>query len=356
MRLSVVVPTFNRAGLLSLTVPALMRQVVRDPVTYEVVFVSNGSTDETAAVLAEAVSEHPGRLRFLHIPPTGGPAAPRNVGIRAATGDVVVILDDDVVPDPDLVQRHGEFHARHPERHHAALGEVYVPEHMASDPMSLFHSFPYDEVRGLDRLGYLHFWTCNVSVKRDFMLQAGMFDERFLNYEDIVCGHRLAAGGMHLHFLPEARGQHLHQVRPSGIPAKGLFYGRWLFACEQHIPDLALKRRFGILSPDLGPALFAWRLVKRMALRVLSNPLTDAVLRALGATASQRSRLTDLYYRMIFRRHVLAGYAQARQRARAGAGFPTDERRAEWVGDAPPGTTSRGSGPGTSPSAAGTRR
>src|SRR3990167_1970243 len=178
MRISVVIQTFNRSSLLARTIPALANQQTRTGIAYEVIFVSNGSSDNNHSHLKEAVACYPDRCRYFYIDPTGGPSAPRNVGIRAATGDVVIILDDDVLPDPDLVLRHAEFHLAHPEPHHAALGEVYVPPDLLDEPMSLFHSFPYDEVRNLDRLSYLHFWTCNVSVKRQFMPEAGMFDAR----------------------------------------------------------------------------------------------------------------------------------------------------------------------------------
>src|SRR5512142_1167004 len=140
MDVSVVIPTFNRAGLIGTTIPALMNQQVGE-FSYEVVFVSNGSSDNTEAVLSEAAARYDGKLRYIVIAPTGGPAAPRNVGIRAARGNAIVILDDDVLPDPDLVLRHAEFHRDHPEAHQAAVGEVYVPPQLLHDPISLFHTF-----------------------------------------------------------------------------------------------------------------------------------------------------------------------------------------------------------------------
>jgi hypothetical protein len=187
---------------------------------------------------------------------------------------------------------------------------------MLSDPMSLFHAFPYDEVRPLERLSYLHFWTCNLSIKRQFMLDSGMFDERFLAYEDVLCGHRLASQGMHLHFLPSARGQHLHQMKPSGVPAKGLWYGRWLYAFVECLPEPAVKKRFGILSADIGAGLLCRRLLNRMAFRVIDNPLTGGFLRLLGATGNKRTRITDFYYFLMFRRNLLAGYYEAKREAR----------------------------------------
>lgn len=337
LRVSIVVPTFNRARLLPKTIPALANQQTRPGVSYEVIFVSNGSTDASDAILKEAVARYPDRLRYHWIAPTGGPSAPRNRGIREATGDVIVILDDDVLPDPDLVLRYAEFHLAHPEPNHAAVGEAYVPPHLLDDPMSLFHVFPYDKVRHLERLPYLYFWTCNVSVKRSFMLESGMFDERFLYNEDVICGHRLDRAGMHLHFLPAARGEHLHQLQPSGLEAKGIFTGRWIHATVQHLPEREIIDRYGVLSPKLGPARYAKRLLNRIAFRALDNPLTHAALKMAGATNGKRSRASDLHYYLVFRRNIVRGYNQAKREARAGVKPVADDPSSAWVdrGDTP---------------------
>jgi glycosyltransferase involved in cell wall biosynthesis len=329
MHLSVVIPTFNRAKLLVDTIPALLNQRTTD-FSYEVIFVSNGSTDISDGVLKDAAARNPEKLRYFYIQPTGGPSAPRNVGIRAATGNIVIILDDDVLPDNDLVLRYAEFHKQFPELHHAAIGEAYVPASVLVDPLSVFHSFPYNEVRNLDRLSYLHFWTCNVSIKRKFMLDAGMFDERFLGYEDILCGRRLNDHGMHLHFLPAARGQHLHQIKKEGIPAKGRWYGRWLYAFVEQLPEPAVKKRYGILSPDIGAITLAKRLVNRLGFRIVDNPLTFACLKMLGAAGARRSRVSDFYYFLIFRRNLLAGYYEAKRFARASRRPAIEVITAEW--------------------------
>lgn len=318
MKISVVIPTYNRAKLLVNTIPALASQHVDPDLDYEVLFVSNGSTDNTEGVMHDAIERWPGRFRYWRINPTGGPSAPRNHGIRAAEGDVIVILDDDVLPEPDLVLAFADFHRRHPALTDAAIGEAYVPQNLLADPMSKFHIFPYDELRTLPRLNYLHFWTCNVSLKREFMLNHGMFDESFLYYEDILCGHKLEQAGMQLHFCPEARGQHLHQMTAAGLPAKGRFLGRWVQPLLERIPDPQAATRLGVLSRDLPMRVYARRSLGRMVFRTMDNPLTAATLEMLGARTSMRNAITDFYYGLIFRRNLIDGYEEARREAAAG--------------------------------------
>ena len=127
MDLSIVIPTYNRARLLPTTVAALAAQETTPDDSYEVIFVSNGFTDGTDSLLLETCSRHPSIFRYFRIDPTGGPSAPRNFGIRAAQGEILIILDDDVLPEPTLVRSHAEFHKRYPDRRHAAIGDAYVP-------------------------------------------------------------------------------------------------------------------------------------------------------------------------------------------------------------------------------------
>ncbi|MGH9785876.1 MAG: glycosyltransferase family 2 protein, partial [Terriglobia bacterium] len=77
MHISVVIPTFNRSGLLVQTIPAYVNQRSAPDLTYEVIFVSNGSTDDTEGVLKEAAARFPDKIRYYSIAPTGGPSAPR---------------------------------------------------------------------------------------------------------------------------------------------------------------------------------------------------------------------------------------------------------------------------------------
>ena len=74
---SIVIPTFNRAALLRDSIPLLMNQETSGEVSYEVIFVDNGSPDETASVLADAAKLYSDKLSYFSIEPRGGPAAPR---------------------------------------------------------------------------------------------------------------------------------------------------------------------------------------------------------------------------------------------------------------------------------------
>jgi glycosyltransferase involved in cell wall biosynthesis len=88
-RVSVVIPTWNRWPRILRTLGAALRQ---EEVDLEVIVVDDGSTDETATMLAGL--DDP-RLRVLRLPSRQGAARARNAGIAEASGEWVAFLDDD---------------------------------------------------------------------------------------------------------------------------------------------------------------------------------------------------------------------------------------------------------------------
>jgi len=87
-RVSVVIPAYNAASTIEETLASVFRQTVPD---VEVVVVDDGSTDQTASVLAR----YGDRIRVLNKVNEGRPAAARNAGVRAARGHYIAFLDAD---------------------------------------------------------------------------------------------------------------------------------------------------------------------------------------------------------------------------------------------------------------------
>ena len=86
---SVIIPTFNRLASLRQAIQSVLLQDTSD---IEVLICDDGSTDETASMVA---SLDDGRLRWLSGANSGGPAVPRNRGVIAARGQWLAFLDSD---------------------------------------------------------------------------------------------------------------------------------------------------------------------------------------------------------------------------------------------------------------------
>lgn len=169
-KISVVIATRGRPELLRRCLAAVLAQRI-DPEAYEVVVVDDGPDDETRIVV-EALAPSTGvpRLRYL-VPRKGhGPAVARNVGWRAAYGDLIAFTDDDTIPDPDWLA----CGARALEGGQVAVaGRIRVP------PLSEPGKRPTDHelmTRGLESA---EFATANAFVRRTALQRIEGFDERF---------------------------------------------------------------------------------------------------------------------------------------------------------------------------------
>ena len=89
LRVTFLIPTWNRAALLARAVASVLTQPSADAATVEIIVVDDGSTDDTGVVLEGFT--HDQRVRSFRQPTNRGVAAARNVGIRAATGSWIVL-------------------------------------------------------------------------------------------------------------------------------------------------------------------------------------------------------------------------------------------------------------------------
>ncbi len=206
-RLSVIVPTYNRRQRLGRVLDALGSQTV-SPEIFEVVVIDDGSTDGTRDWLARQT--FPFEVRTLS-QSNAGPAVARNTGIRAARGELLVFLDDDVVPVPQWLDEHVRTHD-------IAPGDIVVLGPLSSLPRYDQPWVAWEQVqvekqyaameRGDWEPTYRQFWTGNASVSRARVLEAGLFDAECLRGEDVELGWRLAQRGVGFRFNPRAQGFH----------------------------------------------------------------------------------------------------------------------------------------------------
>jgi glycosyltransferase involved in cell wall biosynthesis len=104
---SVVIPTYNRSGLLRLAIESVLAQTYP---AIEVIVVDDGSGDDTPAV-AESFGD---RITYIRQTNQGGAAA-RNAGLRVARGAYINVLDDDDLMLPAKIERQVQVLEKRPE-------------------------------------------------------------------------------------------------------------------------------------------------------------------------------------------------------------------------------------------------
>jgi glycosyltransferase involved in cell wall biosynthesis len=246
-RLSLVVPTWNRRDSVLRLLRALHAQSAPAS-TFEAIVVADGSTDGTL----DAVRAHvaPFALRTIDLP-RAGRARARNEGIRVATGDVVLFLDDDMEPAPALVTEHLA-------RHDApdvlgVVGAVPIVVPPAAPPIVRYRAAAFARkldrlATRSDRLAFGDVYTGNLSVRRDRLLDAGTFDEAFdvYGHEDYELALRLGRDGGRFVYSAEALANQYYEKTLRGLAADVQSEGRTavLFARKHPdvLPSLALGR------------------------------------------------------------------------------------------------------------------
>jgi len=199
----------------------------------ELIVVDNGSKDGTAGLLAEANA----RLRKVSLTaltePRRGKASALNLGLARAKGEYILVLDDDVVVDPQLVKRHLESYAATP--FDALQGRILPgvdPEGNPADPSRLReYNIPmidyggeYREIRGLT--------GTNMSFKREVFMKVGFFDLRLGPgasgfSEDTEYSVRIRAAGYKIGYTPHPIVY--HELNPTRYGRK---YNRMVEYCK----------------------------------------------------------------------------------------------------------------------------
>lgn len=182
VRLSVIVPTRDRAAFLYDCLHSLTRQTISAS-AFEVIVVNNGSVDETPDVVQRFSSELP--LRCIGAPAPGLHVG-RHAGLRAAASDILVFADDDIVASPRWLE---SIDSAFCDNEVALVGGNNRPifESPPPDWLMRWWEFPSKLGRSLPLLSILDLgegefdidtrlvWGCNFSVRRVLLEEAGGF-------------------------------------------------------------------------------------------------------------------------------------------------------------------------------------
>ncbi len=275
-RFSVVIPTYRRRERVLRNVRALADQDFSD---FEAIVVDDGSGDGSGAALRALETPFP--LAVLE-QENQGAAGARNVGARAARGEILLFLDDDMEAAPSLLAEHERSHR---EGADLVVGDMPLhpdsPAGLLSWGVGLWAQTRRERLTaagaepGLDDL-----LTGQMSIAREAFDRLGGFDTSFTREglfggEDIDFGYRVVKAGLRVAYNPAAISCQYYDVDPAAYLRRSRETGR----SEE---ELVLKHPEQRDRFDAAPAFHTRRS------RLLLGPLVaapDRVSRPLRALA-----------------------------------------------------------------------
>lgn len=258
MDLSVLIPTRARPDKLGRCLERLARQTLPAE-RFEVLVGVDGRDDSAADAAHELAARTAGSIRAtIHQFDHGGPGATRNRLFAHSRGRIILLLNDDVLPEPELLQAHLCAHAQDHVARRMVLGSApwVVPaddtlfDRLVRETSMVFFYDRMDaalargEVGPDHDWGFRHAWTLNLSLHRSSWEAVGGFDERlrFACYEDLEFAFRVrSAIGSPVVYAPGAIVRHDHRILPDDYLRRETMMGRaaWEFAAA--CPPCALE-------------------------------------------------------------------------------------------------------------------
>ena len=254
-RVSVVLPTFNRAHLIGRAIQSVLEQTL---VELELIIVDDGSTDDTGALLGALRDP---RVRVLRLDTNRGVSRARNAGIAVARAAWVAFLDSDDEWDPLALELRLARAVAEPS---AALVYCRYQRHDHVTGHRVAPALPFYEGDVLDHLlGVWSFATSVAMVRRQALLDVGGFSEDIDSREDYDLWLKLAAASYRFAGVDEPLviKHHHGEGHLSGDPSirlrdQPVLEARWGPLVRQRLGPAAFRRWRGDLEQRVHFAQF----------------------------------------------------------------------------------------------------
>jgi glycosyltransferase involved in cell wall biosynthesis len=306
---SVIIPTRNRSDVLPALLCALERQDY--PVhLMQIVVIDDGSTDCTAELLAQFSQCTP--LDFVYeCRPLESAGAARNRGLSLSSGDLILFLDADTIPEPDLISKHVHRHKQNPDYGLCLLGKVEMAAELNVPQQARVNEQDWSwSADGLREVMWWEYRTPNTSMKRPVVESVKGFDTRLLAIEDTEFACRLRKLGMRFYCDNRIVAVHYHPMTIDLYLEKGRKTGEAVMQWYWNAPDLRrlLALRYGVFAPEMPLSKKA-----KYAVRVafINKYTVDMIVKAGKRLRKYWFRVSEILYRCAFRYQIRRAFRQA---------------------------------------------
>jgi lipopolysaccharide/colanic/teichoic acid biosynthesis glycosyltransferase/glycosyltransferase involved in cell wall biosynthesis len=227
LKISVIIPTFKSQEMISNCLRALGQQTIKRD-TYEIIVVDDESTDNTPNIVNTFPDVH------LIVISHGGPSVARNIGVKAASGELIVFTDSDCIPASNWLE---EITAPFKDSQIIGVKGVYRTnqDSLVSHFVQQEYGYKYKRMASKRYIDFID--TSAAAYRREIFLLNGGFDTSFTvpSVEDQELSFRLAQKGYRMVIAPNAAVYHFHDrnlleywIRKYRIGYWKAFMLRWL--------------------------------------------------------------------------------------------------------------------------------
>lgn len=212
MTISVIIPSRNRAAKLGTSLAALKKQTIS---SFQVIVIDDGSNDENAAQYQQIIAASGLKIQLIS-QENKGIAGATNAGIEAANGELIVLMDDDILPEPTHLEKHLQHHTEYPGSIVCGTAETAI--HANSGKLDEYKVFmeeswnqnAFGARTGLIRLSPECFTVtaANMSFSKATGTELGKFDESLRDCQDFEFGLRALRKNIPLYFDRRIRAIH----------------------------------------------------------------------------------------------------------------------------------------------------
>jgi len=172
---SVILPTYNRAHIVSKALQSVLAQTYRN---FEVIVIDDGSTDNTKEIITNIACKDP-RVKYFRNNENKGPAGARNVGINLAKGELIAFIDDDVEWFSDKLERQVNLLQTLPEDYAVVYSGSYKIIGAGAKrygPSKNIYPKEGDILNSLLKRNFVD--TPSMLVRKNALFDVGLFDEK----------------------------------------------------------------------------------------------------------------------------------------------------------------------------------
>ena len=333
-RISVIISTYERASLLERVLYALCDQTISFD-RYEIIVCDSNSMDDTKRIIEE-ISQKNSQCEIRHLHTKNMLSAKRNLGLANAKYEIVLVLDDDCIPEKRLIEKYLASFENNDDPNIIYCGEVRYPEEWVKQS----NYFRYRDSRHFGsgvrpdlengELDHRTIVSMNMAFrKNEIISRVGYFNESFFGYgcEDQEYGWRIQSAGFKI--LPHTARIHHYETSGSlGGYTKKIFHTsrdgvkNLLRECPEALWSSPHSK---LLEPN-HPYIFALERMKAVCFRFL---LKDVFIRPIFVFLAKTDTNPAFYFPKLYRLVLAKAYING-VRQRGDVARTSDDIRHGW--------------------------